>query len=146
MKKNNFASNYCVHSPLYCQGRRMASQCGVQQGDPCGPAALSWGIHSIVEGLDSLVEWQLWYLDDGLLVGSRDQLQKALVYVANHAREAGVELNVGKCVMWGPAVTLGKEGTRHWSRSRSGNLAWARGSQCSGFPSAYQAMTHGRYG
>jgi hypothetical protein len=88
----------------------MASQCGVQQGDPCGPAAFSWGIQGIIEGLDSLVEWQLWYLDDGLLIGSRDQLQKALVYVANRAREAGIELNVDKCVLWGPAVALGTTG------------------------------------
>ena len=53
------------------------SASGVQQGDPCGPLAFSWGIQDVCEAMEGLVDWQAWYLDDGLLLGTGAQLATA---------------------------------------------------------------------
>ena len=45
---------YGAHSPLYCQDKVLVSASGVQQGDPCGPAAFAWGIQPILEKLSTI--------------------------------------------------------------------------------------------
>ena len=47
------------------RGETIKSMRGVQQGDPCASAAFCWAIQEICEALDELVEWQVWYMDDG---------------------------------------------------------------------------------
>ena len=100
------AACYAEHSPLFCGGRVLRSESGLQQGDPCGPAGFAWGLHDVVEALGDSVEWQCWYLDDGTLVGSRPQLLEAFRRLRDMAADRGIEVNVGKCRLWGPAFMV----------------------------------------
>ena len=102
------ASCYSTPSPLYCGQQVIPSASGVQQGDPCGPAAFAWGIQDLVEDLEGEVLWQAWYLDDAHLVGTPLQLHRAVSLVEARGRMLGLELNLSKCVLWGPA--LGRPG------------------------------------
>ena len=58
----------------------ISSQCGVQQGDPLGPLGFALALHPIIERIQAEVPGLLanaWYLDDGTLCGSPDNLAKA---------------------------------------------------------------------
>ena len=90
---------YANHSRLYCQGRVLNSQRGLQQGDPCGPAGFAWGIHHICEGLENMVEWQAYYLDEATLVGTPSQLEAALQFIGTQAALIGVHVNLDKCTL-----------------------------------------------
>ena len=69
------------------------------QGDPCGPAAFSWGIHDLVQDLSPVVEWSGWYLDDAHLMGTATQLHNAITMVQSRASDLGLHLNLSKCVL-----------------------------------------------
>ncbi len=92
------ASTYSYHSPLHVGNTIIPRQRGLQQGDPCGPAGFCWAVQSICEQLQSLVEWQAWYLDDAILVGSPAQLHQDFDSLTTKAREVGLEINLSKCV------------------------------------------------
>ena len=47
--------------------------------------------------------WNVWYLDDGLLVGDPDKIGNALQFLEKELRKRGLQVNRGKCVLWGPA-------------------------------------------
>ena len=98
-------SCYSEHTPLYCGSHMIPSCSGVQQGDPCGPAAFAWGIHDLVEDMRAADEWGGWYLDDAHILGTLDQLHRAITLVEVRGRALGLQLNLSKCVLWGPAVT-----------------------------------------
>lgn len=74
---------------------------GVQQGDPLGPLLFSLGLHSI----PSLIEqefkdenfFQVWYLDDGVLIGKRKHVLRALDLINAESKSFGMELNLQKC-------------------------------------------------
>lgn len=54
---------------------------GVQQGDPFGPLGFALALHPIVEQLSTTIPslcLNLWYLDDGMLVGSATNLWQAV--------------------------------------------------------------------
>ncbi len=76
---------YASHTKLYSPSGSMDIQRGVQQGDPCGPAAFAIPIHDICDALTDQVDWQAWYLDDGVLVGWLAQLEHGLQQVINLA-------------------------------------------------------------
>ena len=59
---------YGQHSPLYAQGHRLNSRCGVQQGDPLGPLLFAIAWHRVVQRLPGDLQLNVWYLDDGHLV------------------------------------------------------------------------------
>ena len=79
------------------------SQTGVQQGDPLGPFlfALTW--QRLAKKLPPDLLFNLWFLDDGHLVGSWDQLKKAWDILKGGADDLGISLNLKKCKLWGPA-------------------------------------------
>ena len=52
-----------------------------------------------------MVEWSGWYLDDAHLLGTPDQLHRAVTLVQHRGAQLGLELNLSKCVLWGPGVT-----------------------------------------
>ena len=50
--------------------------------------------------------WNIWYLDDGLLVGSPEQISQALCYLEQELLKRGLRLNRAKSNLWGPAAPL----------------------------------------
>ena len=88
---------YGRHTPLYVGDSVILSQRGVQQGDPCGPLGFAWGIQDVLEEVAAKVSWQAWYLDDGILLGSLDQLTSALCHLRHQFAERGLTINLAKC-------------------------------------------------
>ena len=102
---------YAAHSPLYCGEAIIRSERGVQQGDPCGPAAFAWAVQDLAEDLNAFVGWQAWYLDDAHILGTPLQLHQALEFVLRRASAIGLDLNLDKCQLWGPAFPADDRGS-----------------------------------
>jgi hypothetical protein len=83
-------STYATHSALYSHGHRMTSEQGVQQGDPLGPLffALTW--QEVVLALPKELLLNVWYLDDGHLVGSVEALAAAIAIINASKTSMGV--------------------------------------------------------
>ena len=81
------------------------SCCGVQQGDPLGPLAFSLALHPIVERIKREVPGLLinaWYLDDGTLCGTADDLKAALEIIEEDGPSRGLQLNREKSLLYIP--------------------------------------------
>ena len=91
--------------PLFCGGRVLASQEGTHQGCPLGPLGFAVGIHPILEAVckETLLHWQVWYLDDGLLIGDPSNVGRALEMLSTRLEAIGLSVNFSKCELWGPA-------------------------------------------
>ena len=61
-------------------------------------------MQDLVDALAPLVRWEGWYLDDAHLVGSPGQLDAAVREVQKRGAELGLNLNLTKCRLWGPAT------------------------------------------
>ena len=57
---------------LFWGGTSLRSAAGVQQGDPLDPLLFCLTIHHLVQQLKS--EFWAWYLDDGTIGGSSDEV------------------------------------------------------------------------
>ena len=82
---------YSSPSSLFWGDRIIRSAEGVQQGDPLGPLLFCLAIHRICTQLES--EMSLFYLDDGTLGGTVDDLKHDLAIVEQEEAEIGLQLN-----------------------------------------------------
>ena len=88
------------------------SKCGVQQGDPLGPLGFAMALHPLIEQVkDEVPELVLnaWYLDDGTLCGTLDDLTHALDIIESVGPSYGLSLNRSKCLLYCPtesSITL----------------------------------------
>ena len=76
---------YSCQSLLHLGDHTINSICGVQQGDPLRHLGLALTLHPIIEKVKNEVSGLLvnsWYLDDGTLCGSPDDLNLALTIIA----------------------------------------------------------------
>ena len=87
-------SAYSAPSSLFWGENTIQSAEGVQQGDPLGPLLFCLSIHHMCTLLES--KFSLFYLDDGTLGGSRDDLMHHLEVVEQEGAEVGLWLNKGK--------------------------------------------------
>ena len=62
------------------------------------------GIHPVLESLAKQegLHWQVWYLDDGLLIGDPAQVCRAFDSLVSGFRAIGLAVNPSKCELWGP--------------------------------------------
>ena len=67
---------------------------GIQQGDPLGPMLFCLGIHNMVSSLSS--EFKAFYLDDGTLGGSVEDMVADLRRIEDQGKALGLFLNVDK--------------------------------------------------
>jgi hypothetical protein len=101
---------FCLsrNTPLFCGEKTLYAESGVPQGCPLGPIAFGLAIQPIIRTISDKMGliWNVWYLDDGLLVGDPDKLGMALLYLETELLKRGLTLNRQKCALWGPAASL----------------------------------------
>ena len=88
-------SLYSSQSSLFWEEETICSSEGVQQGDPLGPLLFCLSIHHLVTSLKS--EFCIFYLDDGTLGGSSNEVFSDLQNVEQAAEDLGFHLNREKC-------------------------------------------------
>jgi hypothetical protein len=95
-------------SPIYCGENILYAETGVPQGCPLTPVAFSLAIQLIVPTISRFMGfiWNVWYLDDGLLVGEPRRVREALAYLEGELRKRVLSLNRKKCTPWGPTTSL----------------------------------------
>src|SRR6185437_6259406 len=94
-------TEWCYSSPtmlLYDFEHVIESCAGVQQGDPLGPLYFCCGIMPLVNDIQSLgVTYNKWYMDDGGIIGTTEQLTKAWELIKTRGPALGLHLNPSKC-------------------------------------------------
>ena len=88
---------YAEPTSLFCGGEVLQSTCGVQQGDPLGPMLFSVAIHEVTEELVRMGIQAVWYLDDGTIMGSPEEVARGYQLVAQKCAKWGLSVNAGKC-------------------------------------------------
>jgi hypothetical protein len=75
----------------------------VQQGEPLSPLLFCCGIQGVSEAITKVCPqvMQQWYLDDGLLCGTEEQLVQCLAAIEDPLRERHLQLNLKKCELYG---------------------------------------------
>ena len=87
-------SAYSAHSALFFGGESLQSAEGIQQGDPLGPLLFCLTVHDTILDLHST--FRAFYLDDGTLGGSVEEVLQDLAFVERAAAELGLHLNHDK--------------------------------------------------
>jgi len=98
---------WCYSQPaeLRFGSRHIHASSGVQQGDPLGPLLFSLVLMQFIDfvKLHDLVEFHLWYLDDGTFIGPRTSLLQLLNVFTSHGPQFGLHLNLSKCELFWPS-------------------------------------------
>ena len=84
-------SSYSSPSSLFWHNSVLQSSEGVQQGDPLGPLLFCLSIHGLCSQLRS--EFNVWYLDDGSVGGTLEDISHDLEIVQRAGSELGLHLN-----------------------------------------------------
>ena len=98
--------NFCYGKPsiLDFNGFTISSACGVQQGDPLGPLLFSLALTVITEKIERETNLllNLWYFDDGNLIGNPVEVGKAIQIISSAGPSAGFHINFSKCELFWP--------------------------------------------
>jgi hypothetical protein len=62
-------------------------------------------LHSLVTRLPSSLHLNCWYLDDGHLVGTAEDLALAATILTTEGPALGLHLNLSKRTLWGPGLS-----------------------------------------
>ena len=96
-------ASYGRSSFLFFRGHRLVSSVGGKQGDPLFGVLFGTGLQTIIERINAevpdLVANQ-WLMDDGTLIGSLENLKKALNIISGEGPSKGLFLNPSKCSIW----------------------------------------------
>ena len=89
---------YSSPTKLFFGTSIIQSATGVQQGDPLGPALFSMSIMDLLHRLTA--QLNIWYLDDGTLGGSSEEVFADFKSIIDHSPSLGLELNLSKCELF----------------------------------------------
>ncbi|KAL5477540.1 hypothetical protein EMCRGX_G024351 [Ephydatia muelleri] len=83
----------------------LTSESGVQQGDPLGPLFFSLVLHKVIAAIDAdddclRLILQAWYLDDGVLAGSKHAVLRALSIIEDLGPSLGIFINSSECELF----------------------------------------------
>ena len=98
--------SYGSQPSLLLDNLPILSCCGVQQGDPLGPLGFALVLHSVIENIKESVPGlliNLWYVDDGTLCGTEQELAIALSIVELEGPPRGLFLNKNQSLIYTPA-------------------------------------------
>ena len=98
-------SCYGAQPILHLGEHTILSQSGVQQGDPLSPLGFALTLQPIIEHIKEEVpslKINVWYLDDGTLCGTPNDLLKALKIVEEDGPARGLHLNHAKSLLFIP--------------------------------------------
>ncbi|XP_055329721.1 uncharacterized protein LOC129582262 isoform X2 [Paramacrobiotus metropolitanus] len=92
-------SAYGAPSVLSCSGsdEDLSSATGIQQGDPMGP--LLYCLVSLLFCINLCSRLKVFFLDDGALGGTVEEVAEDLVSIITASSAAGLQLNPAKCEM-----------------------------------------------
>jgi hypothetical protein len=96
---------YGASSSLLFGDHEIASLAGVQQGDPLGPLLFSLVLQQLVLKVKAAVPdlvLDVWFLDDGTLIGKTDDVLRAEHIIRVEGQALGMDINHGKCELWWP--------------------------------------------
>ena len=91
---------------LHLEDKNILSCRGAQQGDPLGPLGFALALQPLVKKINELVPGLLinaWFLDDGTLCGTPDDLATALTIIESEGPSRGLFLNKAKCLVFAPS-------------------------------------------
>ena len=86
---------YSSPTRLFFGEAGFASETGLQQGDPIGPALFDLSVDEAARGVQS--EFNIWYLDDATLGDSPKRVHNDLVVLLKRLRAIGLEVNGSEC-------------------------------------------------
>jgi Reverse transcriptase (RNA-dependent DNA polymerase) len=102
---------YCYQqgAVLYAGDACLASEMGVQQGDPLGPLLFALTIQPILVKVqqECQLDFFRWYLDDGTIGGNVAEVANATRIIQQECARIGLQMNEAKCQVWWP--TLGRQ-------------------------------------
>ena len=85
---------YSSPTRLFFGEEGFASETGIQQGDPIGPALFALSVDEAARGVQS--EFNVWYLDDATLGDPPERVHDDLVVLLERLRAIGLEVNGSK--------------------------------------------------
>ena len=96
---------YCHPAQLRFGQHAIHSTSGVQQGDPLGPLLFALTLSELLKtfNIPEEVFMNIWYLDDGTLIGPRSVLADILAQIQNRGAQFGLLLNKNKCEVYWPS-------------------------------------------
>ena len=98
-----------VKQSFYFGDTVIPSRTGFHQGDPLGPFLFSLTLQPIVKMIKEQVPALCandWYLDDGALAGSVQEIQHVIDILQTHGPEKGLYLFALKTTVWSPSSEI----------------------------------------
>ncbi|XP_055339157.1 uncharacterized protein LOC129588800 [Paramacrobiotus metropolitanus] len=89
---------YGSYSSLFLGETIIASQSGVQQGDPLGPVLFCLVLQFVIDKLNAYLN--AWYMDDGTLGGTPSEVIRNFLLLIVEAKKVGLEVNIAKCELF----------------------------------------------